>query len=1748
MALEGTAPDITTQHQESNTALKPHNEGGPIQPASELALPQSVTELFALAARHPGVEIKGLGMLPEASPLKTPHRALARIEGSPDPDILDHTLMLEREYNQQNLANLLIHQPGSAIMLTLQEYREGKPASEAEIKAAVARHILDIRSCTQGLLPHLEQKFDQFRTRAINEHRANYQASRASLITAYETKLQRRQQLLAQEESDQQAFDTVTKCNEEQHQQELKELESKFFNSYSSPEKYTFPTDLSRAAEDIHPTRDQTNEILEKTSLFVLGEIYNQMGRQLRQLQESIRSNFNASPLCRIEDTSQINSQQVGDIIQKSFSQLGAFWIDQYPELVAEMHTRALNLIQQQLPNRNSFFNYPAEGLTTDLLQNCNLPPQLIMNFFDQTAAGFLANYDSADTAPEDLYQAALQYRHDLPGLNQYIAWRTLADPNSPSLEALMETQEYYQRHRGYDTITDPESYASKKRFIGGAGYETSDRWSQESQPLNTQLINPALPSSEAINEIAARSPVEINSDPRFNNAWHLVSTIVELSGISKEDWHHWVLATKKLGVAPQAARFRNSNIGFMISPAHRKGGTGHFLSAPKYANNTSRQFPGQEEILSRIIREDEPGIVGRNHGIDHFSFTAVPIRIDRELDLGKYQLDPSQWIDIYAAAYREMKNDYFRDSSPDSSICTLRTSLLSLIAGAHEQHYKSHQEFSHHRGDAFDELDLIMFLPAIAAENNNDPSLLLIGYKALLQMDPSLRERYIPEIQASLNKLISQSPQLEELQQCINRDLPPMPATMSFAVNCSNLPQRALQQAEDALEIALRHPETVPQPFYFLTYYIVQTDKSRRNGSFVRLITPEEFQAATKLAPDTVINNRQYKGSDISHALEFLITSPDNTDDKYFYISSVHGTSPASIRESLCQQYHLSEEASNQAHIVSNIEHLWNDPDIGIDPKTLEFAPLSRAETILPQSSSFIERTAQSSPETALLLKEITDNPENTNLKPLVSAAELVKILTGEKLPPDNISELLRFFDQVTQAAVAIRGASRAEKIAVLDSLKAPLSPDQLTSEGLIGQLWQASGYLERERIPAAAIAAISAAFRISVARAILKIEETNITNLEMELMSLPDYNEDTARKEAIESIAFAIHRPDAQSFTDRAKTLFESLKEANETINTGQLKRDFLKQMGLDMANVMHQLQSVTDYQYQSTHWLQLMDQLFSEEGNEAAFTNSEGRLNMYCIQASFLYFELLQDLFAGHETLPWHQPMAIHIAREDQDFNLSLDQYYNRLTTRALGIENPDDQRDSYDHNYIFIKLPQIQDRDRQFYVLLDQTEGAAKIFSQAAVEYQSENSLIINNAQTHSITSKPEAGKAALNDKVKIQLTPQVNGQPLTVIAGIMSQSPSLQDYCNHLDSSSPHIQFEQASNSKLPTEQRLQAFTRILRSSPYFIGSAGFSLASVHQARLNQLTNLAAQNDLPIAGLFVAHTASLLEEKSDAVPLTQSFIEQCALLNEPQWKSQKRLYGHLLLDIDQDKIEQRRAELKAESEAARHPLRHAVRQTIAAAVKTASAILDQMTHNDREKEFHSLIQQADLPGSKLRAVGVISRINQMASAINEMHTSPQQPTFVGKVTTLNTPDQQQLTLRHRAPLKLSRTAASQAADYLVANLNTHQLKRLLVVAPALWRTFIHDPLRSSPEISQDTWDILNQSISAAAKKAGLDLPGPGQPLGDMTEVLELTRNEILNLLHQDKPWVQGNKLNSATTPRALEPPAPHIIDV
>lgn len=1235
----------------------------------------------------------------------------------------------------------------------------------------------------------------------------------------------------------------------------------------------------------------------------------------------------------------------------------------------------------------------------------------------------------------------------------------------------------------------------------------------QEDVPMNTVMTNPALPSQSALTELESRSE-RLRShtpDTELQNSWNLVKQILHANDIDPTTWVEWSYATKVPGRGMTARTERVNR--WDECRTRPEGHTFSFISQEELlsiANGNSIQSTIiMGDYLNHIPRQN------RKNGIKTWSNCVIPLRIDRDQQLEKYTLSPGQWIQTYSDLYSSMTADYIPDkNSPGSYVALLRASLMNVLTEGYEQHCKSEDSFSD-IAVLFDELDVLLFLPIIINENKVvkkdeddlfpytvDPGFMLLAYKLVLQMDDDIKQRYWPEIKEALSFITM-----------ITTAYPPSDQKSNLAINTSTRPKRQQHYENTALEKYTRYAPTEVKGGEPKAYVLIHKDESGRN-TYVGTISRADTTSITWNLRDGFMQaEAMQEESTVPPHLKHIFNKPGS-----YFLKLIPTRDFQRLGISVADQTHIELYINDDKTLSSNFgtpitPSEWVDPDIGMLPNG-ELKSRKEIEATLEGAATALERMHLMKTELITPVKEIAGaNPESTEIATFHTVASIVdKLISGETFTTKTLSECFAYFDQIIAIAEQIRGASPGKKRELLEKLNTPLPANELSLEGYIDQIAQASGQLERERIAWLIITAVTAAFRISVNKILFALEEHDQYQFSQELMTA-GIDQATAEQIALQSVSFGLA-------TARAR--FKEVMLFMNSHSTYDLEGLYAG-ITEEAAELMEKLAKHMDYNYAHTNLLQVVDQIWGANADEAAaFKQKEARLQMYCVQASHILYEMMRDVFDIELPSEQFTRPKFHIALKDEKYGMTITEYYQDLLTPQAREET--EEIDMYAHYVVLIELPTVKNNNKEqpgktFYILLDQTINKVMLIDGDAITQTENNSVIIDNSRARVVTTREIANNLSdttatadteSNDpnvvvpdstykhhhpgKTRILLTNHADGEALNPTAVILEDA-LVDTYSRALDSNHPRIMLESAVDSGLPLHTRLASLENLIQETPYFLSLKGFYSSGKYDTRMLDLIALSSKATLPIVSLFLYHTLSVVSPnlRLNETMYTRA-ITIASLMPLSSWQAQLKTHNHLLLPHDLEVIEEKRLEIEQQKK-----LNEAQAQAkIVEAQKTISEEVEIIKVETTQRQTTQLLQEA------AKAAANPEKAEQPGSDERRDHFAQQRNTeAIQQEIKLQEPDQPVLTDVQPASITnndvlvkprvlLTEASRTNSFRYLLSATTQETIGQDVLRLIAFYKAFVHDGRRRS-NTHQEDYERYVIELQQITEEKGLVFP-------------------------------------------------------
>lgn len=1665
-----------------------------VKPPQQVRLPDVATAV-ALSDSHPGAIIPGLGQLYKARPLHEPQKAYRKAEGTPDPDEMAYAMDLKRRLNKDidmdpNLDHLTLRLLDGVLQGRLQ-------LTDDEVVQIITfrkfRLLQALKSITPtGLMSQIEtfrqQEIARLQSEAEEAIRGEKERTKEMTTTGFD-----KQKEYYPDKSDQE----IIEMRQAAEKRRVDEIEKRLAADLSSPKFGDISWTLLKYRDFMG--RNYYQQARDESTLHTINalEIF------VYKLQMFDKKIDEALGIYQRKRTSHgaPEPQPSPDLLNSILSELIPS-LDKMPELKGYVIQQALKndseAKQASAADPAGKQPKPFSRMIVSMLESGNLPADYILDSFLTDTPHYPVSSQDLPERLKKIYQQEINNHSGLDSDDRFHAYLALLRLRGEKIDTeKVETLfEYLAKHRISGTDRGDESgeyHRRGSRLVNAhADYEAfqSDNWVE-----NFVLADPSLPSQEALQEIRDRGNlVEIDIDQQsLLPYWQIASRMAKKHGIDPQEWYNWILATKRLGLGAVAKKERNAVSPYFIFYSKRK----EDLLSDHMEGAKDARFPEVEEIWDNISRRTDAR-PRRNSGVEAWWEIALPLRIDREEGFKKYKnLHPSEWRKMYSAVSKIWGADYNRDNSPDSFIAALHGSMMCVLGGGYEQYYKGMDDYSQH-ANMLDEFDVLMMLPDIAESNKNDPGFLMMGVKLVLQMDDNLRAMYVKEIEECLLELVVQTRGLYTIYQSGNIENVPetwIPES-NLRLNLSHKPERRRYFDEQAITVYENSPH---EPFRISGPVVcIMKSKAEPDDVLGRIIPKDLAVKAYDLQPGDVIEGRTFQGTTFAESVAFILhTNPDEYDI-------------GPIEQWNFEKYGIHPDSPD---IVYFLPKPWTDPDIRYNPATGELKT-KIPDVVLPDASTAIERLHQSNPEMATLIEEVAEREANTNLTPLAEAADIMSFLLGVPISNSDLSVILARMDQARGLVMQLQLPQPMKKNLALVLEEAP-SPHSLTFEGMSQLVWAASGYLEREAVAYNVITGVTSSWMLGVRRVFDRIREHRVDRYMQELSGVyPEMPPEELRLKADEAVAWSFYRL-RSLFEQELDALYQKnspAAPADTVTETGNLRlqRNMIK----SCLQVSQEITATTDYNYTSTHWFQVFDQLFGKAADGADFLDSEGRINLYCVQLAHMVREAMVETFKPSNDFPLFQQPEFHIILEDEQFNLNLQQYFAYLRnggkSRTLGVFN---------HYMVLVKLPLVQEGDKQFYLMIDPTESKAKLFSQDDIVSSSDMELIINDAKVRRVSPDGNRHRSGDDKEIRILLTKNIGGMAFNTTAEVMSGFDHLKDYGYRLSQEHPRTLFDRAVDFSESSESRRGALIALISRYPYFIGEDRFYKPFTYSLRMITLMQYCQSNDLPVIGLYATRTLQCIQ-KSDLSfdkSYLKSFYYQCALLTDSEWNNQKAQYANILLPEDMEKIEQLRLQRKEELE---RKLREEqkIRDTALDRdyAKYAKAAFDERDAHDALPENE---KKAEQPGARERTGTIIDTIEAHGRAVelalsDDLTNALPAPTDTKVIKTL----QGERNVRRKKALKLKPAASRQAADFLIKGMTPLELSTQLPRIAAYWRATVHDAL-----LEADGGATFIQ-LETAMRQAITDSTGMflEHPLGPRRQLLELPPEEIRQRLTTSFP--------------------------
>jgi len=1614
----------------SDVAVLLSRETSAHQRETELNLPviTSVEAARAAIKQFPGKDIPGLGELPKVEPVKESHRAYRRKPGAPESEQINQALDIYWEYTgfkareDWSLKELAVF-----CFWQISESRgENKSLDNASPKEVaekvdelVGYHKHEIVELARQQLPELVEEYEQFkekrrdgllreRDRKLEEIDAFEKDKEAhKKIYGMRTEIDKKTGEFLEVPRPQKEVKELVQTSSAENRQEAEEEFQQLIKEISQEPGYD---GLKVMVEWRKPKRKYTTDfplrkkwLLEDKATLLLVKTIGDLDSVAKNLLFKIKEETTDSD--KVVGADMI-SRAIDEVLEerfkgklKNYEQLREFFVDWLGSNKEKLDQDA-NKIR-------------ISDIATEWLVNGRLEFEMLSTLIESE----LGDYESVDEIDPI-------WREDYDRL---IA--VFDDPNQTKDQDVFNYVGARQEGAGLNKLGEVFRYVKERLWrpvdegimINTKGvYEIKDdrNWAVN-KPLNLDIVDPSGPSETVLEELTQRqeSVDELKVLGELEAEWRLATAMIRKSGLEVGEWQNWCLATKRLGLSSLAMRERNYGLQFKLKEVVEEG------DQADGDGKKQRRFLSQGEIKTALAeRVEEAGErdgIQRNFAIDSFWQSANLMRVDKENGWGKYGFDTKEWQEIYSQLYKCIKADYLRDSRPDSYVSSLRSSLINVMVG-HEQYYKSRTRFSD-TAYHFDELDLIMFLPSIAGENNNDPGFLLVAFKALMQMDESLRIEYQPMIEASIKQLVKQSEAMSWLVKRSGEIESALVPESNVWVNSSHYSDRVKRLDEEVIELFGRNPDLKPRA---------------------------------------------------------------------------------------------------EGWAFENID--WVDKEVIIGMEG-EFIAAVKQELVLSGRNRMIERVPAA---LAPVLKELALDREATGLKPLLTVAEVVEVLLGGDRPFDktNLAETMTYLGVVIEAAVKLRGADRLEASKLIERLDQPIDIETVPLESFIQLVWQASGFIEREAVAAYTMTAMMAAFKVSVRRVFLKLEEFEIQNLAGEYEEALGLGRTESLEKAVAEVGLSFYLS-----RERLRGLIEKVNEEvfGERDNDRQAKRvkgELIREIGGMIAKAVAEIGKATDYEYSRTHWAQVMDQLFGDSLEGVDFLDSNGRVLLYCVQASFLAYEMMGEILEPCESQRWEVKPELRIALEDDYWGVEVDEYFKDLESEVK--TGKAREEDNFNHYYVWIKMPMVEKGDKQYWLLVDQTEQKARFVPEEAMVTNDGLNVILDQQKTWEVDQQGKLKRPKEEKSIRIIVAPEMAGMSMGILGGVMESMPHLDKYGETVGQFHPSVSWRIARDLSKPDEDRRAALNNLVENFPFYMGEKGFSTPGQYGEDLSVLLRLANDNQLPVISLYVGRLMwfhGMIESRSKRIQLIKDCVLGCAMLKDDQWRMAKRQYKKILMAEDIQAIEKKRQwlekkRLEKQKELARKAKKRVNKLSLT--TKAYFSIDALIQAGEKEKLLRKTAKQL---GSKHRFRKWRIKTEMDVDRQNLLLSDSSVDSSLGEVVNnepllvsseADQPEEPVVSLS--APVAISGKAMNQAVEILLSQVDGVNVGKRLELIQATWRGFVRDGRISDKMwtgglFAEKSWKNL-QIIDTALKDKGL----PGS-LSGMAEVLRMPKEEILALL-------------------------------
>lgn len=1379
------------------------------------------------------------------------------------------------------------------------------------------------------------------------------------------------------------------------------------------------------------------------------------------------------------------DSPKLRSIIQKSVgthvrvSENGTAKITSDLVLLIEKEIRSL--WQQKLfllKDRDNEIYSSSNVITSNLLINRKFPIKYLQDICAPSYSAPDTNVWKRMSKPSDKFlktlSDALEARRNKTSVDAFL-WYVKTFGSEEQRQKILPVAQ--QLRQFISLVQNPKDYPS---FIGGTRIE--DNGYTGFDTYNTLVANPAIPSESGVT-FAKDHLRPVRHVGAYADLWRMTQKILQNHNVDPNIWSVWAESLKIPGLSRHAFEDRTNSLEWILSR--------HSQKSKEDMSPTIYRMPTTLELQQRHIERQQSEKHSRNSAVETHADLVSPIRLDRDSGWDLYDFTPEQWHSLYKTSYNAMKNEY--GDRPSTALIKMRTSLAKVLIGEHKEVKRSYPSGADRL--IFDEVDALMFLPTIAEENGNDPGFLPLAYKLILQMDDSLRARYANEIHYVVQTLIDQIPSSNALLspgQSSESDSSGI--TANFFMNTGDMGEYRDWMKTRLLGYYASYPHLGAHLDYNVRVFyengkpphILSEDENRRAKEIYETLENKNFDVATAMALNTKYREGETSVNDV-------LLYWQRSDEQDF-------------RENITPDC-----------VTTSNSYIWADPNLEVNWRG-EVTKIHHTELILRAQASTPDRLREANlRELAQHVEILAERDEESSVRSLATAASIIQDLTGMHVDPTNLASIIASSDHICQIAMRLRGASIEETDALLRSLQEHLPPELLSHEAEIQAILAMSGHMEKAANVATVIRSTAAAFRISVRKILRTLETMGEKRYIQELMDI-GMSEEKAKDTAREASFAFPHRNLTDEFATNGADTIQAVW--NETPDAKMQKKHYLRTLERGILSTMNTLGTFTNYNYDRTQWLQVMKQVTGKQ-----FEESDGRINLYCVQQSFILYEMLQDAFANTESLQFATPPEIFIGLEEQGITMTASEFFENLKQQSDGGGK---QLDMYDHYYVIVRLPTIEPNDPLYYIQLDATENKARLIPESAIHRGTSGELIIEPKKAidiHMDSGETTVKRPTETQTLRVVLQENVTDQSVNIIGNILGDLPGLSGFRNELDPKNPHTFFSIATNTEEPEYKREAAIESLIHNTPYFLGKQGFSTPSAHIADLVSLLEQSRHH--PARGLFIARILAIqypnFEFFSDHL---HTFQMLCAYTPDEAWEKEKEVYKAIVLDEDITFIEKERVKFKSkdlkEQQQEEEQTRTQLNEDL---FRVFAQFFAQATFEQAEEFSKEQKQGADTDdGSKLqflqrtqqlKAEGIISEatlldgetdVKRIASDVKEKSRQ-----FVGRT------------------IPVHGSSANHVATYLLSNTPEEDISATLRRYRALFRAYVVDLHALTPRELDTAWHTFNASIKYALEQrdARLRLSSPDSSeaeqqsggvmgeLGSLEELLTMKKSHVLS---------------------------------